>query len=112
VVDWENANRFSLPVLDLLHLYLLAVRRPNVYQWGAALVGYLLPLMQRGGDAVIQSYLERVGVDLDQAAREAVVIAYWLGRVSFQLGTYVERNRDSAWIERNVVLVLDALSGI
>ncbi len=68
--------------------------------------------MQRGDDAVIQSYLERVGVDLDQPTREAMVAAYWLGRVSSQVGTYVERNRDPVWIERNVVHVLDALSEI
>ncbi|MGH3143796.1 MAG: hypothetical protein ACRDO9_11810 [Gaiellales bacterium] len=110
MVDWEASSPSSLPVVDLLHL--LAVRRPNIYQWGTAIVDYLLPLMQRGDDAVIQSYLERVGVDLDQPTREAMVAAYWLGRVSSQVGTYVERNRDPVWIERNVVHVLDALSEI
>jgi hypothetical protein len=112
VVDWEGASPSSLPVVDLLHPHLLAVRRPNIYQWGTAIIDYLLPLMQRGDDAVIQSYLERVGVDLDQPTREAMVAAYWLGQVSSQVGTYVERNGDPVWIERNVVHVLDALSEI
>jgi hypothetical protein len=112
VVDWEAASANSLPVVDLLHFHLLEVRRPNVYEWGTAIVDYLLPLMQRGGDTVIQSYLERVGLDLDPRTLEAMVTAYWLGRVSSQVGTYVERNRDPVWIERNIVRVLDALSGM
>lgn len=110
VVDWEAASRSAPPLLDLLHLSLLAARRPNIYQWGRAIVDYLYPLAQHGGDPVTRAYLERLGVDADPPRLEALVAAYWLARTSYQLGMYLDRARDSAWIEQNVSRVLETLA--
>jgi len=108
VVDWEGTNSSCPPMLDLLHL--LAARGADVYRWGPAVTDYLLPLMRRGGDATIRSYLERLDLDPDPPQLEAFVAAYWLARASYQIGMYVERGRDQVWIERNVTLVLETLA--
>ena len=108
VVDWEGTNSSCPPMLDLLHL--LAARGADVYRWGPAVTDYLLPLMRRGGDATIRSYLERLDLDPDPPQLEALVAAYWLARASYQIGMYVERGRDQVWIERNVTLVLETLA--
>jgi len=110
VVDWEAASRSSPPLLDLLHISLLAARRPNVYQWGRAILDYLYPLAQHGGNPATRAYLERLGVDPDPARLEALVTAYWLARTSYQLGMYLDRSWDSAWIQQNVSRVLEALA--
>ena len=108
VVDWEAASCSCPPMFDLLHL--LATRRANVYRWGPAIIGYLLPLMRRRGDAVIRDYLERLGLDPDPPQLEALVAAYWLARASYQIEMYLDRGRDQVWIERNVTRVLETLA--
>jgi len=110
VVDWEAASSSCPPLLDLLHIHLLAARRPNVYQWGPAIIDYLHPLMQRGGDTVIRAYLERLGLDPDPRQLQALVAAYWLARASHQIGMYLDRTRDQVWIEQNVSRVLETLA--
>ncbi len=108
VVDWEAASSSYPPMFDLLHL--LATRHVNVYQWGPAIIHYLLPLMRRRGDTVIRDYLGRLGLDPDPPQLEALVAAYWLARASYQVGMYLDRGRDQVWIERNVTRVLETLA--
>lgn len=108
VVDWEAAGSSHLPMLDLLHLHLLGFRRPNVYQWGGAIIDYLHPLLRGGGDAVIRAYLERLGLDVKPSQLEAFAASYWLTRASYQIGMYRDRASDGHWIRQNVIRVLDA----
>jgi aminoglycoside phosphotransferase (APT) family kinase protein len=110
VVDWEAASASSAPLLDLVHMYLLTARRPNVYQWGAAVIDYLWPLLRRGRDPVIRSYLDRLGLEPDAAQLDALVVAYWLGRTSYQLAMYLDRAQDETWMEQNVSRVLETFT--
>jgi hypothetical protein len=110
VVDWEAGNPSSLPAMDFFHLHLLAGPRPDIYQWGPAIVDHLLPLMRARGDLVTRGYLARLSIDPQPTSLEALVAAYWLERVGYHLATYLERRTDVFWIERNVMHVLDALA--
>jgi Phosphotransferase enzyme family len=110
VIDWEAGGSSYLPAVDIFHLHLLASRHPNVYQWGAAIVEHLLPTMRAGGDSVTRAYLAQLSIDAKPPTLEALVAAYWLGRVHYHLATYLERRTDPFWIERNVIHVLDALA--
>ncbi len=109
VVDWEGAGRGRLPLIDFIHLHLLAASRANVYEWGDAVVRYLLPTARDGGSALLADICRRVGLPTTSERLEAYAGAYWLDRVSYQLGLYVERRRDRLWIERNVEQVVEAL---
>jgi len=110
VVDWEAGNPSSLPAMDFVHLHLLAGPRPDIYQWGPAIAEHLLPVMRAGGDSVTRAYLAKLSIDAKPPTLEALVAAYWLGRVHYHLATYLERRTDPFWIERNVIHVLDALA--
>jgi hypothetical protein len=110
VVDWEGAGRARLSCLDLIHLRLLTVTRAGVYEWGDAVVRYLLPAARNGVGAVDLEDCRRLGFTATPRRLEELVAAYWLDRVSYQLALYVERRRDRLWIERNVAQVLHALA--
>jgi hypothetical protein len=109
VIDWDGGGGGRLPLLDLLHLRLLAVTRAAPDQWGDAVVRYLFPLSRGGGDTAVQRYCHAVGLDLGPHGLESLAIAYWLERVSYQIGMYAERRGDSVWWERSVERVLDEL---
>jgi hypothetical protein len=109
VVDWEGAAPACLPLVDVLHLELHAVTRANVYEWGDAVTRHLLPAARHGPTALAAEYLRRLDLWPSPREREALAVAYWLDQVSGQLGSYFERRRDRAWIERNVDHVLAAL---
>jgi hypothetical protein len=96
--------------MDFFHLHLLAGPRPDVYQWGPAIVEHLLPLMRERGDSATRGYLSRLSIDPKPTLLEALVVAYWLERVGYQLATYLERRTDQFWIARNVTHVLDAFT--
>jgi aminoglycoside phosphotransferase (APT) family kinase protein len=109
VVDWEGAGGGRLPLLDFIHLHLLTVSRANVYEWGGAVVRYLLPTARDGGSALGVDVWRRLGIPTTSGQLDAYAGAYWLDRVSYQLELYVERRRDRLWIERNVEQVVEAL---
>ncbi len=111
IVDWEGASSSGLPLLDLLHLRLLTSTQASIYRWGRAIVDYLLPLARAGGDAVTNGYLRRLAIEPRARRLEALVAAYWLDRVSYQLSTYRDRAADADWIRLNVEDVLSALVG-
>jgi hypothetical protein len=109
VVDWEHARRGRPPLLDVLHLRLLSATRAGVYEWGDAVRGQLLGARGRAGAVALLDPARRLGLSLSAAQTDALAAAYWLDRVSDQIGAYVERSRDPVWIERNVERVLDTL---
>jgi aminoglycoside phosphotransferase (APT) family kinase protein len=109
VVDWDAAGPGRLPLLDLLHLRHHADNRPKDEDWGPLLVERLLPWARHGGDPLLRSYLERVGIDPDPAVIEALVAAYWLEHASYQLRSHPHRRRQPQWLARNVDGVLRTL---
>jgi hypothetical protein len=109
VIDWEGAGPARLPLLDLLHLRLLCATRAGVYEWGGAVTRQLLPAGNGPVASTVANALRDLGLSPSADEARALAAAYWLDRVSSQLGAYVERRRDRLWIERNVEQVVDSL---
>jgi aminoglycoside phosphotransferase (APT) family kinase protein len=109
VIDWDAAGLGRLPLLDLLHLRHLSECSVSDLDWGPALLSSLLPSIRRG-DEVVSDYCQGLGIDPSPSQLEALVAAYWLDRVAYQLTTFADRSERPLWIERNVELVLDALA--
>jgi hypothetical protein len=110
VVDWDTATADSLPFLDLFHLRVFSEQRPADHQWGAVVTEYLLPLAKRGGDDVMRDYGRRIGVVPSPAELEALVVAYWLDRLAYQLGTVADRLVRERWLKQNVHRAVHVLS--
>jgi hypothetical protein len=110
VVDWDAAGPGRPPLLDFLHLWHMSRRRSSDLEWGSSIVNDLLPWARSGGDDVVRAFADRIGVELTPARLEALVAAYWLARLAYQLTRYADRAERSIWIERNVDLVLRELA--
>jgi aminoglycoside phosphotransferase (APT) family kinase protein len=110
VVDWDASGPGRLPLLDLLHLRLMGEHRPADLDWGPALIEHLVPWARRGGDELTREYCRRVGMEPPPETLLAIVGAYWLERLAYQLATYADRAGRPRWIERNVALVLRGLA--
>jgi aminoglycoside phosphotransferase (APT) family kinase protein len=108
VIDWDAATPDRLPLIDLLHLQLSSRRERTREYLGAALVRHQLPWARAGGDDVVASYCRRREIDLDAELLRALVLAYWLSRVAFELGLFADRAQRPIWMHNNVELVLDA----
>jgi hypothetical protein len=50
----------------------------------------------------MHSYLERIDLDITARQLAALIAAYWLERVAYQLSTHSERLRLPMWVESNV----------
>jgi phosphotransferase family enzyme len=109
VVDWDAAGHGRLPAIDLLHLVHLADNRPDDLDWGPLLLSRLLPWARAGGGDLIPDYMARLGISATPTELEALVGAYWLQRLAYQLTTYGDRAQRSQWLDRNVDLVAHAL---
>lgn len=110
VVDWDASGPGRLPLLDLLHLRLMGDHRPADLDWGPTLIEHLVPWARRGGDDPAREYCTRVGVEPLPETLLALVGAYWLERVAYQLAMYADRAGRSRWIGRNVAFVLRGLA--
>ena len=110
VIDWDAALPGRLPLIDLLHLLLSARREGTREYLGTALVGYQLPWAEAGGDDVVRSYCDRLGIELDADILGRLVLAYWVSRVADELRTAPDRAQRRIWMRNNVELVLDALA--
>jgi aminoglycoside phosphotransferase (APT) family kinase protein len=106
VVDWEPAGPGRLPLLDLLHLRLASGQELGDLDWGPRLARQLLPWARAGGDDVVQGYCQRVGFSLDPQRLEALVMAYWLDYVSYQLRAHEHRLAQPLWLDRSISHVL------
>ncbi len=71
----------------------------------------LLPWARRGGDDLVRTYCERVGMAADPRTLERLVVAYWLDRAASQLRTHAEHWDDREWIGSNVEFVARAVGG-
>ncbi len=109
VIDWDAAGPGRLPLIDLLHLR-HATHAVAERDWGPRLVDELLPWAVAGGDDIAQGYCERLGFSLDRRQLEAVVLAYWLDRLSSQLRSHAHRLAEPVWLARNISLVLSAVT--
>jgi hypothetical protein len=105
VLDWDAAGPGRLPVVDLLHLELTRVPYGTDDDWGRAVVDRLLPAARGGGSALVQRYASAVGLEIDPQLLEALVFAYWLEYVAYQLRAHPDRLSSPAWIAGNVELV-------
>jgi hypothetical protein len=106
VVDWDAAGPGRLPLLDLLHLRANACRRRSL---GVAIARDLLPWARRGGDDETRDFCAELGFATTPRLLEALVVAYWLDYVAYQLRLYADRSSRTQWLHANVVTVLDAL---
>jgi Phosphotransferase enzyme family len=106
VVDWDAAGPGRLPLLDLLHLQLTRSGAYADADWGSVLLERLLPPARAGGDAATREYCAAVGVEPDPRLLEALVLAYWLDHVAYQLRAHPVRRAQPDWMERNIELVL------
>jgi aminoglycoside phosphotransferase (APT) family kinase protein len=112
VVDWDTATPESVPYLDLFHLRVFSEQRPADHRWGAVVTEYLLPLAQSGGDRVMREYGRRIGVEASAAELEALVVAYWVDRLAYQLGTVADRLVRERWLTENVHRAVRVLSEV
>ena len=109
MIDWDASGPGRLPLIDLLHLRHMNEHRPADLDWGPTLVEHLLPWARAGGDDPANDYCRRVGIESRPAHLEALVGAYWVERLAYQLATYGDRANRPRWVECNVVQVLKAL---
>jgi aminoglycoside phosphotransferase (APT) family kinase protein len=108
VVDWDAGGPGRLPLLDFVHLRHMGAHLPADRDWGATIVEHLLPWARQGGDEVLRGFCERIGIRVGPIVLEAIVAAYWLQRLAYQLSTYADRTERPAWMTRNVDLVVRA----
>jgi CelD/BcsL family acetyltransferase involved in cellulose biosynthesis len=112
VVDWPGGGPGRLPLVDLLHLEVSAVRELTGQDLGEAIVSELLPPARLARDDRVRSYLERLGLQMGESRLEALVGAYWLQAVAHEV---VDPDRDPVhagdrnWRQVNVDSVRDAL---
>ena len=109
VIDWDGATPGALPFLDLIHLRHTQDHPVPDDEWGPALIQFLLPWAHRPYDAATRRYCDRLGIELDHRTLEAVVLAYWLSRVAYQLATHRFRQSQQTWLLNSVDAVLDAV---
>lgn len=109
VLDWDAAGPGRLPLLDLLHFRHLSEYSASDLDWGPTLVSSLLPSI-RNGDQIVREYCRRVGIELCRRELTALVSAYWLDRVAYQLTSFADRAQQPLWLARNVEFVLDRLT--
>jgi len=109
VVDWDAAGPGRPPLLDFLHLWHMGRHKVGDLDWGPTIVSDLLPWARAGGDDVVRSFAGRIGIDVTPARLEALVTAYWLARVAYQLTRYADRAERTVWKTQNVDVVLEAL---
>jgi CelD/BcsL family acetyltransferase involved in cellulose biosynthesis len=96
VVDWPGGGPGRLPLLDLLHLKVSAVRELTGQALGEAIVNELLPPSRLSEDVRVRAYLERIGLSASDQQLEALVGAYWLQAVAHEV---VDPDRDPVHAE-------------
>ena len=110
VVDWDGGAPGALPLLDLLHLRLSHARSVPDEDWGASVVGFLIPWAQGPIDPSTAQYAAAVGFEADRDTLTALVAAYWLDRLGYQIRTHRFRRSQERWLVQNVDHVLDVLA--
>jgi hypothetical protein len=106
VIDWDSAAGAKLPALDLLHFHVSRRVPRGSQQWGREVVTELVE--DATGDD-LEAYASSIGFRLDEERRRALVLAYWINRLAYQVTTYADRVDRPVWLEQNVDLVLRAL---
>jgi aminoglycoside phosphotransferase (APT) family kinase protein len=110
VIDWDGGGPGALPLLDLLHLRHSEARSVPDEHWGASVVQSLVPWARGAIDPSTARYAAVAGFEPDPDTLEALVLAYWLDRLAYQIRTHRFRQSQERWLVRNVDHVLHALS--
>jgi hypothetical protein len=108
VIDWDGGGPGRLPLLDLIHYQVSAVREGGHLTLGDALVASQFSIARQGGDEVTRAYCRKVGIDPDPHLLEALVLAFWIDRNALEL----ELRPDTitpVWVNDNIAGVLDHL---
>lgn len=108
IIDWDSGSDGRLPFLDSLHLVIAGRVPKGSWRWGAEVAR---AIADEETPPLVRDYGEAIGVPVDRHLHRSLVIAYWLDRVAFQLGTYADRAARPRWLESNVDVVLRALDG-
>jgi hypothetical protein len=111
VVDWDAGGPGRAPLLDFIHLWHMGDGQIDDLDWGPMIVNDMLPWARSGGDDVVRAFSDRIAFEVTPARLEALVAAYWLARLAYQLTRYADRAERKLWIERNVEVVLRELAG-
>jgi aminoglycoside phosphotransferase (APT) family kinase protein len=111
VIDWDGGGPGRLPLLDLIHLRHMVEHPLPDEDWGRSVVEHLIPWARQGGDALTRRYCAAVGFEPDPETLEALVLAYWLDRLGYQIRTHRYRHSQERWLARNVDLVLHTVPG-
>jgi CelD/BcsL family acetyltransferase involved in cellulose biosynthesis/aminoglycoside phosphotransferase (APT) family kinase protein len=112
VVDWPAATADGLPVLDLLHLEVSAIRERTGLQLGGVLMEMILPRSPAVSE-LYRLYCRRIGLELTPAQWTALVTTYWLHAAGHELldpDRDPKHAHDPAWISANVEVVAAALA--
>jgi aminoglycoside phosphotransferase (APT) family kinase protein len=107
VVDWAKGGPGRLTLLDLLHLRVNVEAARARAHLGEAIVDFLLPWAQVGGDAALADYEARTAVSLEKPQLEAAAVAYWLDFIGSEIAAYADRGQRRVWVEKNVLLVAE-----
>lgn len=88
------------------------MRELSDIDWGPALLRDLLSWARAGGDDVVRTYCQRIGLKIDAKRFQAFAMAYWLDYVCDRLQTRAHQLAEPLSPERNISLVLDAVGSL
>jgi hypothetical protein len=107
VIDWSAGGPDGLPMLDALHLQLSSTREESSEPFGVAVARRFLAA-ELDEYALLRTYKEELGLDLEAAEERALVAAYWLDALARDLrdpdAPYDNR---ASWQADNVLPVLE-----
>lgn len=109
VLDWDAASPVSLPGLDLLHLCATATPDLRRLAHGARCSGPLQSLVLGPEGAAWRAWMRGQEIEPDPATIEALVWAYWLGRLARDVRTFADRASRGAWLDLNLQRPLNAI---
>jgi hypothetical protein len=106
VIDWDAARDGTLPFADVIHLVLAARVPRGSTGWGVAVADELLA--ERPSSPLVTRHADAIGIPVDRGLHRALVVGYWLDRLSTQVRTYADRIERPRWLAANIDPVLRA----
>jgi hypothetical protein len=108
VIDWDGGGPGRLPLVDLVHLQVSGVREGTHLTLGHAILETQLQAARNGGDPLMRTYCERIGLHPNPEILEGLVLAFWIERNALELDLRPDIITDT-WIDDNINHVLNTL---